>query len=190
MVRTYPGGYIVKSANEECGGLLFLKSGQFRAFFEGEGGKEITLYRLLPMDLCILSAHCIIKSITFDVTLEAEKESTILQIPPTLWGELALAYPAVQNYSMELVASRFSDVMWILDQIISRNPGQRVSAFLLEQSVLASADELHITHDMIARNFGTAREVVSRVLKYLEGEGAITQTRGMIRIIRPEKLLL
>jgi CRP/FNR family transcriptional regulator len=188
--RTYKEGQIIKAASESCGGLLLVKSGQVRAFFEGEGGKEMTLYRLLPRDLCILSAPCIIRSITFDVTLSAEKESVMLLIPPNLWTELSSTYPSVQRYSMELMASRFSDVMWVLDQIISKNLGQRVSYFLKEQSILDGSDELHLTHESIARHLGTAREVVSRVLKYFESEGAIEQSRGIIRIVRSERLLL
>lgn len=188
--RSFEEGQTVKTASETCGGLLLVKSGQVRAFFEGEGGKEMTLYRLLPRDLCILSAPCIIRSITFDVTLAAEKKSTILQIPPNLWSELSASYPAVQSYSMELMAARFSDVMWVLDQIISKNLGQRVSYFLKEQSILDETDELHLTHEAIARHLGTAREVVSRVLKYFEGEGAIEQSRGIIRMVRPDRLML
>ena len=190
IVKKYSPGHIVKRASEECSGLLLVKSGQLRAFLEGDGGKQITLYRLLSLDLCILSAPCVLKSITFDVSLEAEKDSTILHIPPSVWGELAALYPSVQKYSMELVNARFSEVMWVLDQLVSKNVGQRISTFLLEQSVLEDSKEIHLTHEMIARNLGTAREVVSRALKYYENEGAIRLSRGSISIIRTDKLSL
>lgn len=190
IVHTYASGDLVKQASEECSGLLLLKSGQLRAFLEGEGGKEITLYRLLSMDLCILSAPCVLKSITFDVSLEAEKESVVIHIPARLWGDLVTKYPSVQSYSMDLINSRFSEVMWVLDQLISKNLGQRVSGFLKEQALLEDSDTIHVTHETIANNLGTAREVVSRTLKYFESEGAIALSRGSIRILRPDKLLM
>jgi len=189
-LRRYSPGSVVKSVSEECSGLLLVKNGQIRAFFEGENGKEITLYRLLSLDLCILSAPCVLKSITFDISLEAEKESDIIQIPSLIWSALSSAHPEVQRFTMELVNSRFSDVMWVLDQLISKNLGQRVSAFLREQSVLEDSDTLHITHEAIANNLGTAREVVSRVLKYYESEGALELSRGAIHIVDRNRLSL
>ena len=179
--ETEKGGLLL-SRGRECNGLVLVAQGQLRAFVELEDGKEITLYRLLPRDVCILTASCVLRNITFDVTLQAEKPSWILRIPATVWKTLADRYPAVREFSMELVAARFSEVMWVMEQMVSKNMGQRVAAFLLEQSVLEGTDSLAVTHETIARNLGTAREVVTRTLRYLQNEGLLEISRGCIRL--------
>lgn len=185
---SYTSGEMLLSKGTECNGMILVKSGQLRAFLELEDGKEITLYRLLADDVCILSASCILKNITFEVTLEAEKKSEVYRIPAMTMSSLSEHSPAVQQFTMNLVAARFSEVMWVMEQIVSQNMGQRVAAFLLEQSVLEASNTLVITHDTIARNLGTAREVVSRILKYLENDGMLKLSRGKITLIQSDKL--
>ncbi len=184
----YEQGEIILSKEKECNGLVIVKSGQLRAFFESEDGKEITLYRLLANDICILSASCVLKNITFDVTLEAEKDSVLYLIPAAFWGNLTARNIAAREFSMELVSERFSEVMWVMEQIVSKNMRQRIAAFLLEQSVLEESDTLAMTHETIARNLGTAREVISRILKYFENDGLIRLSRGQIQIADRKKL--
>ena len=174
----------------ECNGLVVVKSGQLRAFVELENGKEITLYRLLSRDICILTASCVLKNITFEVTLEVEKDSEVYFIPALIWKKLAEENAAVREFSMELVAERFSEVMWVMEQMVSKNMGQRIAAFLLEQSVLEDSRTLAVTHDTIAKNVGTAREVVSRSLKYLENDGLLKLSRGRIEMEHAQQRLL
>lgn len=185
---SYQPSELLLSKGAECNGMILVRSGQLRAFLELEDGKEITLYRLLAGDVCILSASCILKNISFEITLEAEKESKVYRIPAMSLSALSEHSPAVKQFTMDLVATRFSEVMWVTEQIVSKNMGQRVAAFLLEQSVLESSSTLTITHDTIARNLGTAREVVSRILKYLENDGMLKLSRGKITLVQSDKL--
>lgn len=184
----YPQGKALLSRGKECLGLVVVKSGQLRAFLESGSGKEVTIYRLLSGDVCVLTASCVMKNITFEVTLEAEKDSEIYVIPSLLWGKLTEENSAVREFSTELVFESFSEVMWVMEQIVSKNTGQRVAAFLLEQSVLEESETLTLTHETIARNLGTAREVVSRILKYLENDGLLKLSRGQIRLMDVKKL--
>ncbi|MDD4239108.1 MAG: Crp/Fnr family transcriptional regulator [Desulfotomaculaceae bacterium] len=184
----YERGKIILSKEKECNGLVIVKSGQLRAFFEAEDGKEITLYRLLSNDICILTASCAIKNITFDVTLEAEKDSVLYIIPAAFWGNLIEKNIFVKEFSMELVSGRFSEVMWVMEQMVSKNMRQRIATFLLEQLVLEESDTLSITHETIAKNLGTAREVISRILKYFENDSIIRLSRGQIHIVDIQKL--
>ena len=181
-------GSPVINRQQECNGLVLVREGQLRAFFVTEDGKEITLYRLLAGDVCILSASCVLKNITFEVTLETERESDLYFIPTSVLQALSAKSPAVKEFTADLLAERFSEVMWVMEQMVSKNMGQRVSAFLLDQSTLEGSRRLAITHEMVARNLGTAREVISRVLKYLEGEGLIRLSRGHIEILDPKRL--
>lgn len=184
----YGPGELVLSRDCECNGLVLVKSGQLRAFFEAEDGKEITLYRLLAGDICILSAACVLKNLTFEVTLETEKKSAVLLIPASTWGKLTEKSSAAKEFSLELVNERFSEVIWVMEQMVSRNMGQRVAAFLLEQAALEGSGTLNLTHEAIAKNLGTAREVVSRILKYLENDGLVRLSRGKIRLTDEKRL--
>jgi len=181
-------GEIILSRDTECNGLVAVKSGQIRAFFELEDGKEMTLYRLLAGDVCILTASCVIKNICFEVTLEAEKESEAYLIPAPAWKELTEKNSKVREFSASLIAERFSEVMWVFEQMLSKNIGQRVAAFLLEQSVLEDSLTLELTHDTIAKHLGTAREVISRSLRDMEKEGVLKRSRGRIHLLDTKKL--
>lgn len=185
---SYVHGDTIQNKEKECSGIVVVKSGQLRAYLESEDGKEITLYRLLSWDICILTASCVLKSITFEVTLEVEKDSEVYFIPAAIWGKLAEKNIVVKEFSMELVSERFSEVMWVMEQMVSKNMGQRVAAFLLEQSTLDESETLTMTHETIAKNLGTAREVISRILKYLENDGLLKLSRGQIQLINLKKL--
>jgi CRP/FNR family transcriptional regulator len=86
------------------------------------------------------------------------------------------------------VSGRFSEVMWVMEQLVSKNMRQRIAVFLLEQSVLEESETLAMTHEIIAKNLGTAREVISRTLKYFENDGIIRLSRGQIHITDMKRL--
>jgi CRP/FNR family transcriptional regulator len=175
-------GEIIMNEEKECRGIVAVNSGQLRAYFESEDGKEITLYRLLPNDVCILTASCVLKNITFEITLEVEKKSTVFSIPAKIWSTLSEKYSSVKEYSIALVNRRFSDVMWVMEQMVSKNMGQRVASFLLEQAELEHSRTISVTHEEISKNLGTAREVISRILKYFENDGLLKLSRGRITL--------
>lgn len=129
-----------------------------------------------------------LKNITFEVTLEVEKDSEVTFIPAAAWGKLTEKNSFVKEFSMELVNERFSEVIWVMEQMVSKNMGQRIAAFLLEQSVLENSETLSMTHETIAKNLGTAREMISRILKYLENDGLLKLSRGQIVLTDVKKL--
>ena len=92
------------------------------------------------------------------------------------------------NYTNQIMAANFSDVMWLLDQILYKSFDARLSAFLIETSEVENSLEIQMTHDQIARNLGTAREVVTRMLKYFQREKAVELSRGVIKIVNMDKL--
>ena len=95
---------------------------------------------------------------------------------------------AVANYTNEVMATRFSDVMWLLDQILNKKLDARLAAFLLEESALEQTDTLAITHEMIAEHLGSAREVVTRMLRYMKDEGLVELARGTVKIADAARL--
>lgn len=187
--RTVSKGELLHSGSADCVGLMIVISGQLREYMLSDEGKELTLYRLLPPDICLLSASCLMPSIQFEVFVEAERDSRILLIPSEAWQSLMHQSLDASNYTLELMAERFSDVMWLMEQVLYRRMDARLSAFLLEEQRLSGRDDLELTHETIARHLGTAREVITRMLKYLQTTGAVALQRGGIRILDREQLL-
>lgn len=181
-------GEAMRSGSSNCSGLFLIESGQVRAYIVSETGKEITLYRLFERDVCIFTASCVMKNINFDIFIETEKETTAYLIPTVIYEKLSKESMAVQAFANELMASRFSDVMWIMEQALFMTLDKRLAIFLLEQSNIDESDSVAITHEKIANNLGSAREVVTRMLKYFQDEGMVTLKRGTIHIIDRKKL--
>ena len=181
-------GTIVHNGSLECTGLILVKTGQLRAYFLSNEGREITLYRLFDMDICLLSAPCIMRSIQFDVTVETEKDTELWIIPPYAYKAIMEESAAVANYTNELMASRFSEVMWLMEQIMWRSLDKRLASFLLEESAIEDTDKLKLTHEIIANHLGTHREVVTRMLRYFQSEGMVRLTRGAVELIDREQL--
>lgn len=181
-------GIILHNGDIDCIGLLLIRSGQLRVFVLSDEGREITLYRLFDMDICLFSASCVMPDIQFNIVVEAEKDTQMWIIPPCLYKELMQESVAVANYSNQLISSRFSEVMWLMEQIMWKSFDKRLAGFLLEECALESSEVLKITHEKIANHMGTAREVVTRMLRYFQSEGMVKLTRGTIEITDSKKL--
>lgn len=178
----YEKGEAIHRGNEDCIGLLLVLTGQVRVFILSEEGKELTLYRLLPRDMCLFSASCIIPGIQFDVMITAEQDTDAVLIPPNIYKSLMESSAAVANYTNDLMASHFSDVMWLMDQILSKKLDSRLAAFLLTESSLTGKAALDITHEQIAGHLGSIREVITRMLRYFQSEGLVELARGKITL--------
>lgn len=174
--------------NTECTGLYIVKSGRLRLYMLSEDGKEITLYRLSPGEVCMLSASCVLQSITFDVYIDAEIPSECYMINAAAFHTISEKIPAVKIFALETAVSRFSDVMWILQQIVFMSMDKRLAIFLYDEILSNGTDTITMTHDQIARHLGTAREVITRMLKHFAADGILNVTRKGIHIINRTKL--
>lgn len=174
--------------NTGCSGLYIVKSGRLRLYMLSEEGKEITLYRLEPGDICMLSASCVLQSITFDVYVDAEAPSDCYMISAAAFGMISEKVPAVKIFALETAVSRFSDVMWIMQQIVFMSMDKRLAIFLLDDAQVSGTDVIIMTHEQIARHLGTAREVITRLLKHMASDGVIEVTRKGITIVDKKKL--
>ena len=181
-IRTVPAGTVVHNGAVECTGFLLVRSGQLRAYTLSEEGREVTIYRLFDHDCCLFSAACIMSSLQFEVIIETEKDSEIFIIPPSVYQKLMNESLPVSKYTNDLMASRFSEVMWLMEQIMWKSFDKRLAAFLVEESGIEGTTLLKVTHEKIANHMGTAREVVTRMLRYFQGEGLVKLSRGTIEI--------
>ena len=186
--RTVKKGTLLHNGDTDCQGLLLVEEGQLRAYILSEEGREVTIYRLFAMDLCLFSASCLMNSIQFDITIETEKDTSLWMIPPDVYKEVMEESAAAANFTNEVMASRFSEVMWLMEQVLWKSFDRRLAAFLTEESVLEGTGELKITHEKIAAHLGTAREVVTQMLKYFQTEGLVRLSRGTVEVIDPEGL--
>ena len=182
FVRKFIKSEILYNGSQDCMGLILVLSGQVRAFTISDDGREITMYRLFERDICIFSASCIMNGIQFDITLTAEKDTEVLVIPSEVYKRIMEVSAPLANYTNEVMASRFSDVMWLIDQVMWKSFDKRLADFLLNESNIEGTNTLKITHETIGNHLGSPREVVTRMLKYFVNEGLISLSRGTIEI--------
>lgn len=175
-----PKGTVLHNGSADCLGLLLVCSGQLRGYILSQEGREITLYRLFERDMCLFSASCMLQSIQFDIQIQVEKDAAFWVIPPDVYKALMEQSAAVANYTNEVMSTRFSEVMWLMEQVMWKSFDKRLADFLLQESVLEGTTHLELTHEKVANHMGTAREVVTRMLRYFQQEGLVSLSRGAV----------
>ena len=175
-------GTVIHDGSPECKGMVLVKSGQLRAYLLSEEGREITICRFFEMDICLFSASCVMPNMMFDVFIEAEKDTEIFVIPACLYQNLMDESLPLSTYSRDLITNHFSEVMWLMEQIMWRSFDKRLAGFLVEEARIEETDSLKITHEKIAAHMGTAREVVTRMLRWFQSEGMVRLTRGTVEL--------
>lgn len=188
VLRTIKKGEIIHTGSSDCLGVLLMRSGQLRAYIVSEEGKEVTVYRLFERDMCLFSASCMLKSIQFDITIVAEKDTEAWLIPADVYQSLMEKSAVIANYTNEVMGTRFTEVVWLVEQVMWKSFDKRLADFLTEECNIEETDQLKMTHEQIASHLGTAREVVTRMLKYFQTEGIVKLSRGTVEVVDREKL--
>lgn len=181
-------GQVIHCGENQCIGVLLIKHGMIRTYITSVEGREVTLYRLESGDICILSASCVLQAIDFDVSVDAETDCEVLRICSHVFSRLTSENVYVELFGYKLATERFSDVMWVMQQILFTSFDKRLAAFLLDEALKNHQDTVSMTHEQIARYLGTAREVVSRMLKYFSKEGLVALSRGDITLLDKNRL--
>jgi len=187
LAMTYPKGSNIHGG-DVCSGVIFIRSGTLRVYIMSESGKDITLYRLHAGDICVLSASCVLDSITFDVFVDAEENSECYVIGPNAFAEVSERNDNIKIFTLETAVGRFSDVMWVMQQILFMSMDKRVAIFLLDEISRTKSEVIPLTHEQIAKYIGSAREVVSRMLKYFEGERPVELSRRGVKVLDKNRL--
>ncbi len=187
-VVKYKQGQNIHGAGTDCIGVLIKKSGELRTYILSEDGREITLYRQEKGNVCILSASCMLKNITFDVMIDAEQDTEVLLINPAVFEKICSQNIYAENFSYKIAADRFSDVMWAMQQILFMSFDKRLAIFLSDEISKSGSDTIKLTHEQIASYVGSAREVVSRMLKYFEHDGIVKLSRGTVTVLDKKRL--
>ncbi len=184
---SYPQGTTIHDGNE-CSGVFIVKKGCLRVYIMSEDGKDITLYRLHAGDMCMLAASCVLQAITFDVLVDAEENSECYVIGGPAFAAVSERNHNIKIFALELAVTRFSDVMWVMQQILFMSMDKRLAIFLYDESTRLGTDNLTLTHEQIAKYMGSAREVVSRMLKYFSNEGIVEVSRKGVKILDRKRL--
>lgn len=186
--KKFAKGENLHGGSGNCTGTIAVKSGVLRTYILSEEGREVTLYRLYPNDICVLSASCVLESITFDVFVDAEEACECYIISGNAFAGIAESNITVKDFALEMAVARFSDVMWVMQQILFMSFDRRLAIFLIDEMTKTGDTTIRLTHEQVAKYMGSAREVVSRMLKYFASEKIIESTRGEIRILDKKKL--
>lgn len=180
------GQFICLEGNQ-CTHLALVLNGRARVYKLGESGREITLYRIEPSESCILTASCILSNIAFPAFAVAESDIEAVLIPSALLQQWMGQHEAWRNYVFQLLSERLGAIIVVIEEVAFRRVDSRLAEYLLhlQESV---GNLIEKTHQEIAVDLGTSREVVSRILKDFEREGAVTLARGHLTIDQPALL--
>jgi len=181
--QTVYAGTHIHGFGARCTGIILVLEGCLRSYLLSEDGRDVTLYRIRKGSVCILSASCVLCAITFDVSIDAEEDSRILVIDPIPYNRISGIDVHMDLFNYKQAVARFSDVMWKMQQILFMKVDCRLADALLTLCKEQGSDTIRIKQETLARDIGTAREVVSRMLNYFESDRIIETGRGRIRIL-------
>ena len=177
----FPANAMVHGA-EECLGLIAVKRGRLRAYLLSEEGREVTIFRVNAGESCVLSASCVISQITFETHLTAEEDTVLQVLPAGVFQHLTEGNIHVRCFLFEVAARRFSEVMWVMQQILFLGFDARLALLLAEHVRASGRRVLRRTHEEMARDLGSAREVVTRMLRRFADEGLVEIGRGAVTV--------
>ena len=181
-----PAGHDVFVEGDDAEAIALLISGVVRVYKIGETGREITLYRFGLGESCILTANAILSQKTFPAIATVEREAEAVMVPAEAFRSWVRRYDLWREFVFDLLSQRLSSVMMIVDEIAFRRMDARVASLLLER--VQTCNPIAVTHQEIAAELGSSREVISRILESFAGAGAIRPTRGAIEIVDFEAL--
>jgi len=182
----YETAHIGETLMEEgrvCLGIALVMSGSIRIYKISETGREVTLYRIRPGETCVLAASCMLGGMTFPIIAEAEQETELFMIPKQTFETEFARSSVMQRFIFRQNAEKLVDIISVLDDIAFERIDKRLIRYLL-----ANGDTLKTTHEKIAMELGTAREVVSRLLKDFENQGLVGLRRGSVKIKKRRQL--
>ncbi len=184
---TYTGKKILINKGDIVGGVYLIVEGKLRVFSISANNKEITLYTISPGESCILAINCVFSDILYPAWVENDKTVTkIAVIPSPVYKKLHESEPAIQQFTVDVLAERIFDLMSSLEEISCLPLDKRLANFLLKNS--SSSYYISMSHEKIASHLGTAREVVTRNMNTLAKRGLVSVERGYSKILSVEKL--
>jgi len=185
-IAKIPAGHDVFLEGDRVDAIALLISGVVRVYKIGATGREITLYRFGNGQSCILTANAILSQKTFQAIATVEKDAEAVMIPAATFRDWVMHYDLWREFVFDLLSQRLSTMMEIVDEIAFRRMDARIASFLLTRA--RAQNPMRITHQEIASELGSSREVVSRLLEDFSERGLIHSSRGEIEVLDEEGL--
>lgn len=182
QVVSVPAGTVLFDERQPCTGFPFVLSGAVRVLKAAANGRELPLYRVLPGETCIISSSCLLGHIAYNARGIAQGETSLVVLPRPLFDEL-LAAPSFRDFIFQLFAERMADLMQLVEEVAFRKLDQRLAALLL-----GKGRTVHATHQQLADELGSVREMVSRLLKGFSDQKLVNLGREQIEILDPPGL--
>ena len=183
-----PAGQTFCQQGEGCTHLALVLSGEVRVWKLAESGNEITLYRVEPGQCCILTASCVVSGQPFPAVATTESEVEAVLLPSGRIRRFMQEDPALREYLWRLLSDRLADVIALVEEVAFRRMDQRLGEYLQRRVNVLGSQHIDVTHQQIAADLGTSREVVTRLLRDFQGRGWLTQGRGWIEVAKPAAL--
>ena len=180
VIQNFAKGQLIHGCGNYCLGMILVLKGTVRTYILSEEGREVTLFRLYQNDSCVLSADCVIFQVTFETQMTAEEDTQLLVIPSGFFGKLTEQNIYVRCFMYEILTERFSAVMWSMQKILFEGYDRRLASFLVGEYERTGTPTIKMTHEQIAQNTSSAREVVARMLKRFSADGLVEMRRGEI----------
>lgn len=174
--------------SDDCKGLMIVQTGCLRIYMLSEQGKEVSLFRLFPGDICVLSAACIVEELDFDIIIEAAEYTEVATIPTRDVEQIMSENMLFRLFLYKKIAERFSTVMSTIQHVFLKKIDQRIAQYLLNEMSLTNSTTIRATHDHIAKEIFSAREVVSKTLRRISEDGIIDVKYENIKILDVDKL--
>ena len=180
FLRPFSKGEVLHARSQtECLGLVMVLSGSLCASMMSDEGKQIQLYRIGSGEMCVFMARCVLNYLSYETVVEGEKAGTVLVVPTAVIERL-MQNMRVENIMNRMALQRCTQIMNALERVLFTRVDKRMIAYLLQESEKRQSRELRLTHEQLARDISSAREVVSRLLGQLSAKGLVSLGRGQI----------
>jgi len=183
-----PTNTVLLEQGQICSGFILLLKGGVRVFQYVADGRELTLYRLEPGDICVMSLNSLLKDVPFAAVAKTETNIEALVLSPTQFSDALNSSQFFCKHILSRMTTRYCDMLTLVQETAFKRLDMRLACLLGRMFEKAQSDTLHITHQELAKEMGTTREVISRALKEMEHQECIHLARGQIQISSPEGL--
>ena len=185
---TIEGGTVLFTSRDHCRGVMWLLEGSVRVHQHSPDAREVTLYRVFPGELCLLSLYTLFHGGHYAAEARAETTVRGITLPPDEVLSLVESLPDLRRYLFRSLTARLQEMVTMVSECVFHHQDTRLACLLARHFERSGGAPLEMTHEVIAREIGTTREVVSRLLKQLELQGGIRLSRGKIELLSGEVL--
>jgi CRP/FNR family transcriptional regulator len=175
-----PGGTQIYREGDACSAIAFVLSGEIRVYKIGQSGREITLYEIGTGETCILNASCILSGQSYPANAVTLSDTGLFLVPSAEFRRLISEHEMMREFVFTLLSRRLTGVMELVEEVAFGHMDERLMDYLVEKS---ADNKLETTHQKIANDLGTSREVVSRLLKDLERKGRVQLSRNAVTLL-------